>query len=131
MALAWPRCRGSSSPRCERSTQNTAAPPSSALPDSALDPLLHPAPTPRSLQERESTVNVIDVILAKRDGRELTDPQIDWVIRAYTAGSVADEQMSALAMAILLNGMSRREINRWTDAMIGTGIRMDFSGLDR
>jgi thymidine phosphorylase len=76
-------------------------------------------------------MNVIDVILAKRDGRELTDPQIDWVIRAYTAGVVADEQMSALAMAILLNGMSRREINRWTDAMIGTGIRMDFSGLDR
>jgi thymidine phosphorylase len=76
-------------------------------------------------------MNVIDVILAKRDGRELTDPQIDWVIRAYTAGSVADEQMSALAMAILLNGMTRREINRWTDAMIGTGIRMDFSMLDR
>jgi len=76
-------------------------------------------------------MNVIDVILAKRDGRELTDPQIDWVIRAYTAGVVADEQMSALAMAILLNGMNRREINRWTDAMIGTGIRMDFSALDR
>src|SRR5579859_6945214 len=76
-------------------------------------------------------MNVIDVILAKRDGRELTDPQIDWVIRAYTAGTVADEQMSALAMAILLNGMTRREINRWTDAMIGTGIRMDFSMLDR
>jgi thymidine phosphorylase len=76
-------------------------------------------------------MNVIDVILAKRDGRELTDAQIDWVIRAYTAGTVADEQMSALAMAILLNGMTRREISRWTDAMIGTGIRMDFSMLDR
>ncbi len=76
-------------------------------------------------------MNVIDVIRAKRDGRELTDQQIDWVIRAYTDGAVADEQMSALAMAILLNGMARREINRWTDAMIGTGIRMDFAGLDR
>jgi thymidine phosphorylase len=76
-------------------------------------------------------MNVIDVIRAKRDGGELTDPQIDWVIRAYTDGVVADEQMSALAMAILLNGMTRREIGRWTDAMIATGDRMDFSSLDR
>jgi thymidine phosphorylase len=76
-------------------------------------------------------MNVIDVIRAKRDGGELTDPQIDWVIRAYTDGVVADEQMSALAMAILLNGMNRREIGRWTDAMIATGERMDFSSLDR
>ena len=76
-------------------------------------------------------MNVIDVIRAKRDGGELTDPQIDWVIRAYTDGVVADEQMSALAMAILLNGMNRREIGRWTDAMIATGERMDFSALDR
>jgi thymidine phosphorylase len=76
-------------------------------------------------------MDAIDVIRAKRDGGELTDAQIDWVIRSYTAGAVADEQMSALAMAILLNGMSRREVNRWTDAMIGTGERMDFSGLGR
>ena len=76
-------------------------------------------------------MNVIDVIRAKRDGARLTDQQIDWVIRAYTDGAVAEEQMSALAMAILLNGMDRGEINRWTDAMIGTGIRMDFSALDR
>jgi len=76
-------------------------------------------------------VNVIDVIRAKRDGGELTDRQIDWVIRAYTDGIVADEQMSALAMAILLNGMGRREINRWTDAMIATGERMDYSALGR
>ncbi len=76
-------------------------------------------------------MNVIDVIRAKRDGARLTDQQIDWVIRAYTDGVVADEQMSALAMAILLNGMDRGEINRWTDAMIGTGIRMDFTGLGR
>jgi len=76
-------------------------------------------------------VDVIDIVIAKRESRELTDEQIDWLIPAYTAGAVADEQMSALAMAILLNGMTRREIARWTDAMIRTGIRMDFSGLDR
>ncbi len=75
--------------------------------------------------------DAVEVIAAKRDGGELSDSQIDWVIAAYTAGDVADEQMSALAMAILLNGMDRREISRWTDAMIASGERMDFSGLSR
>jgi len=75
--------------------------------------------------------DAVDVIVAKRDGRRLTDGQIDWVIDAYTRGVVADEQMSALAMAILLNGMDRAEIARWTAAMIASGERMDFSGLSR
>ena len=72
-----------------------------------------------------------DVIVTKRDGGELTDPQIDWVVDAYTRGVVADEQMSSLAMAILLNGMNAREIARWTAAMIASGERMDFSSLGR
>ncbi|WP_042365561.1 thymidine phosphorylase [Streptacidiphilus neutrinimicus] len=74
-------------------------------------------------------MDAISVIRAKRDRAELTDAQIDWVIDAYTRGEVADEQMSALAMAILLNGMNLREISRWTDAMIRSGVRMDFSSL--
>lgn len=73
--------------------------------------------------------DAVEVIGAKRDRVELSDSQIDWVIDAYTRGEVADEQMSALAMAILLNGMNRREISRWTDAMIASGERMDFSSL--
>jgi len=73
----------------------------------------------------------VEVIAAKRDRNELTDPQIDWVIDAYTRGVVADEQMSALLMAILLNGMNMREISRWTDAMIKSGQRMDWSMLSR
>jgi thymidine phosphorylase len=73
----------------------------------------------------------VDVIVAKRDRGELTDAQIDWVIDAYTRGVVADEQMSALAMAIVLNGMTRREISRWTAAMIASGERMDFSSVGR
>src|SRR3954465_14737837 len=77
------------------------------------------------------THDAVEVISAKRDRRELTDSQIDWVVDAYTRGDVADEQMSALAMAILLNGMSRREIGRWTDAMIALGERMNFSSLSR
>ena len=75
--------------------------------------------------------DAVDVIVAKRDGRRLTDAQIDWVLDAYTRGVVADEQMSALAMAILLNGMDRAEIARWTGAMIASGERLDFSGLSR
>ena len=75
--------------------------------------------------------DAVEVIVAKRDRGELTDSQIDWVVDAYTRGVVADEQMSALAMAILLNGMTGHEIARWTDAMIRSGERMDFSSLGR
>ncbi len=73
----------------------------------------------------------VDVIKAKRDRQVLTHGQIDWVIDAYTRGAVADEQMAALAMAILLNGMTDDEIVRWTTAMIDSGERMDFSSLPR
>ncbi|MEU9318083.1 thymidine phosphorylase [Streptomyces sp. NPDC048295] len=76
-------------------------------------------------------MDAISVIRTKRDRGELTPEQIDWVIDAYTRGEVADEQMSALAMAILLNGMNRTEIARWTAAMIASGERMDFASLSR
>src|SRR5689334_22248853 len=79
----------------------------------------------------EHSHDAVEVISAKRDRQQLTDSQIDWVVDAYTRGQVADEQMSALAMAILLNGMNRREISRWTAAMIASGERMDFSSLSR
>ncbi len=73
----------------------------------------------------------VEIISAKRDNGELSDPQIDWIVDAYTRGVVADEQMSALLMAILLNGMNMREISRWTDAMINSGERMNWSALSR
>ena len=75
--------------------------------------------------------DAVDIIRAKRDRQGLTREQIDWVVDAYTRGVVADEQMSALAMAILLNGMDRQEISAWTSAMIASGERMDFSSLSR
>ena len=71
----------------------------------------------------------VEIIAAKRDRKELSDPQIDWIVDAYTRGVVADEQMSALLMAILLNGMNEREISRWTDAMINSGERMSWNEL--
>ncbi|MFI9007378.1 thymidine phosphorylase [Actinosynnema sp. NPDC053489] len=70
------------------------------------------------------THTAVDVIRAKRDGDRLTDAQIDWVVDAYTRGDVADEQMSALAMAIYLNGMDASETARWTRAMVDSGERL-------
>ncbi|MGB5111882.1 MAG: thymidine phosphorylase [Mycobacterium sp.] len=71
------------------------------------------------------------VIRTKRDGGALSDAAIDWVIAAYTDGRVADEQMSALLMAIFLRGMTGAEITRWTAAMIASGERFDFGDLGR
>jgi thymidine phosphorylase len=73
----------------------------------------------------------VDLIRAKRDGGILSEAQIDWVVDAYTRGGVADEQMSALAMAILLRGMTPREISRWTSAMIASGERLDLTDVPR
>ena len=69
------------------------------------------------------------VIRTKRDGGRLSDAAIDWVIDAYTAGRVADEQMAALLMAIFWRGMDRGEIARWTTAMLTSGEQMDFSDI--
>ncbi len=75
--------------------------------------------------------DAVDVIAAKRDRQVLTDAQIDWVIDAYTRGAVAEEQMSALLMAVFLNGLTRPELNRWTAAMLASGERLDYSHLSR
>jgi thymidine phosphorylase len=75
--------------------------------------------------------DVVELIRRKRDGGELSEAQIDWVIQAYTAGQVADEQMAALAMAIFLRGLNRAELVGWTQAMIDSGDRLDFSTLSR
>lgn len=69
------------------------------------------------------------VIRTKRDGGRLSDAAIDWVVKAYTDGRVADEQMSALLMAIVWRGMDRGEIARWTAAMLASGARLDFTDL--
>ena len=75
--------------------------------------------------------DVVELIRTKCDGVELSDAQIDWLIDAYTADEIADEQMSALAMAVRFCGLSRRELNRWTRAMINSGERLDFSALSK
>ncbi|MFT4226747.1 thymidine phosphorylase, partial [Micropruina sp.] len=78
-----------------------------------------------------STFDMVDLIRAKRDGRRLGDAEIDWLIRSYTDGAVGDDQMAALAMAIVFRGLDGDELSTWTAAMIDTGERMDFSALRR
>jgi thymidine phosphorylase len=73
--------------------------------------------------------SAVELIIKKRERGELTTEEIRWLVAGYTQGSVADEQMSAMAMAILLNGMDRREIKDLTMAMIDSGERLDFQGL--
>ncbi len=78
-----------------------------------------------------SGISAVDVIATKRDGGELSGEMISWVLDAYQRGAVADEQMSALLMAIFLNGLSAAELVTWTDSMIDSGERLDLSGLSR
>jgi thymidine phosphorylase len=75
--------------------------------------------------------DAVDLIKAKRDGGALSGDQVRWLVDAYTRGYVADEQMSAMTMAIFLNGMTREEIRDLTLAMVASGERLDFSGLSK
>ncbi len=80
-----------------------------------------PAPVPAA----------VDLIRAKRDGRGLTGDEVRWLIAAYVRGEVADEQMSALLMAIYFRGLDPGELRAWTAAMIASGERLDLSGVGR
>jgi thymidine phosphorylase len=75
--------------------------------------------------------DAVDLIKAKRDAGELSTAEIGWLVDAYVRGVVADEQMSAMTMAILLRGMTRRETNDLTAAMVASGERLDFSTLSK
>ncbi|MGO9335578.1 MAG: thymidine phosphorylase [Acidimicrobiales bacterium] len=76
-------------------------------------------------------MDMVNLICSKRDGRELTDAEIDWIIGAYVEGAVADEQVAAFLMAVFWRGLSVAELSRWTTAIIASGERMDLSGLSR
>ena len=73
--------------------------------------------------------DAVELIRVKRDGGRLADSDIRWLIAAYTLGDIADEQMSALLMAIYFNGLDSAELQAWTDAMISSGERLDLTGL--
>jgi thymidine phosphorylase len=76
-------------------------------------------------------MDVVDIIRMKRDGKVLSDDQIEWFIEAYTDARVADEQAAALLMAIVWRGMEPRELATWTAAMIASGDRLDLSSIER
>ena len=76
-----------------------------------------------------TTFDIVDIIRKKRASRELSDAEIDWLIGGYLADEIADEQMSALLMAICLRDMSRAELGAWTRSMIASGETMDLSSI--
>ncbi|MCY3632954.1 MAG: thymidine phosphorylase, partial [bacterium] len=76
-------------------------------------------------------MNAVDLIVAKRDGGELSDEQINWFIEGITSGSIPAEQAAALLMAIVWRGKTPRELATWTAAMIDSGQRLDLSSLAR
>src|SRR5260370_16757702 len=73
--------------------------------------------------------DTVEVIRAKRDGRTLTDDEIRWLMAAYTGGAVADEQMSALLMAVYFRGLGPGELRAWTAAMVSSGERLDLGAV--
>ena len=78
-----------------------------------------------------SYFSAVEVITTKRNGAVLSDEAIAWILAAYDCGEVAEEQMSALLMAIFFNGLSPAELSTWTDQMIASGERLDLKGLSR
>jgi thymidine phosphorylase len=78
-----------------------------------------------------SAFSIVDLIIAKRNGGELSDEAIRWALDSYVAGTIADEQVSALLMAIFFRGLDDRELATWTDTMIASGERLDLSSLSR
>ncbi len=75
--------------------------------------------------------DAVELIVAKRDGRRLAPEALQWLVSAYLAGTVAEEQMSAFLMAVYFQGMERDELSAWTQASIESGERIDLSGLSR
>jgi pyrimidine-nucleoside phosphorylase len=75
------------------------------------------------------TYTAVELIESKRDGKQLPADGIEWLIGSYTDGSVPDYQMSAMAMAIVFNGLDAEELAAWTSAMIASGDTFDFSEI--
>ncbi len=75
--------------------------------------------------------DAVTVITTKRDGHRLSDDDIWWLFEAYPRAEVAEEQMSALLMAIYFQGLDGAELRTWTAAMIASGDRLDLSAIPR
>ena len=80
------------------------------------------------MNDRGQVPAAVELIRAKRDGQRLPDRHIRWLFDSYLRGEVADEQMSALLMAIYFRGLDQAELRAWTAAMIDSGERLDLAG---
>lgn len=76
-----------------------------------------------------ATMNAVDIITKKKDGKTLSPEELEYMVMGYTRGEIPDYQMSALLMAIVLNGMTREETVRLTEIMRDSGEVMDLSGI--
>lgn len=74
-------------------------------------------------------MRIVDLIRKKRDGHELTREEIQFIVRGYTDANFPDYQMSAWLMAVVLRGMSGQEIAALTEAMLHSGVTLDWSDL--
>jgi pyrimidine-nucleoside phosphorylase/thymidine phosphorylase len=74
-------------------------------------------------------MRAVDLIRRKRDGGELKEDEIAWLIRGYTEGAVGDDQMAAFAMAVFFRGMSGSELAALTEAMMRSGTVVDLSKI--
>jgi len=72
-------------------------------------------------------MRAVDLIIKKRDSEELSQEEIEFFVQAYATGEIPDYQASALAMAIVLNGMTPRETTALTLAMAHSGEMLDLS----
>ena len=75
--------------------------------------------------------DAVTLIRAKRDGHRLSGDDIRWLFGAYAKGEVADEQMSALLMAIYFQGLDGAELRTWTAEMIASGDRLDLAPVKK
>lgn len=75
-------------------------------------------------------MRAVDIIEKKRNGLELTDEEIKWIIDNYTNDSIPDYQMSALLMAIYFQGMNKHEAATMTKAMVESGDQIDLSDIE-
>ena len=75
-------------------------------------------------------MRIVDIIAAKRDGKELAETDIRELVRQYVSGTLPDYQMSAFLMAAFLRGLSFAETTELTRAMIDSGRRLDLSYVD-
>ena len=74
-------------------------------------------------------MRMYDVILKKRQGIELSDKEIQWLIRGYVKGSIPDYQMSAFLMAVMFKGMTTKELGTFTMAMAYSGDMVNLSAI--